>query len=280
MTTCPDTLRDIVEPARIRPPSDLVRSVSRAFAVLEAVGTAGAPLAAKAIARRIGVNLSTTYHLLHTLCWEGYLLRLPSGDFCLGAGISSRYRDLVSALGAPGPMREVLHRLTAVTGHTGYLGRLIEGRVALTDVVPGPGTFWTEDLAPGFDEISATPLGQVLLGAAVPPGPPATPGAGLVVEDGRPRADLSCAAVPVRRTVRGTGEAIRWAVGLTGPRGSFSGGAPALRALVRAGAELAVLDLGGAPASMTSAQGSSVAGGDRGALDNPLDCSPSRSRPG
>ena len=68
-----------------RRPSDLVQSVSRALAVLEAVGRGGGALSAKAIARRTGLNLSTTYHLLHTLCWEGYLVRLDNGDYRLGA---------------------------------------------------------------------------------------------------------------------------------------------------------------------------------------------------
>jgi hypothetical protein len=41
-------------------PSDLVRSVSRAFRVLEEVGASRAPLTVKAIARRCQLNLSTT----------------------------------------------------------------------------------------------------------------------------------------------------------------------------------------------------------------------------
>jgi hypothetical protein len=226
-----------------RPPSDLVQSVSRAFSVLESVGSAGAPLSAKAIARRTGLNLSTTYHLLHTLCWEGYLVRLSSGDFSLGAGIAHRYRDLVSALGAPAPMREVLEHLTATTGHTGYLGRLVDGRVALTDVVQAPGAPWIDELAPGFHEAAtATPIGQVLQGSALSPG--ATAGPGLVVEDGRLRSDLSCAAVSVRRRCPADGPPVRWAIGLSGPLGCFAGAAPALRALVRAGEQLATATIG------------------------------------
>lgn len=248
MTTRPDDVCDPVSRPRgltsedgatgARPPSDLVRSVSRALAVLEVVGLAGTAVSAKAIARRTGLNLSTTYHLLHTLCWEGYLLRLPSGDFCLGAGIARRYRDLVSTLGAPASMREVLQRLTAHTGHTGYLGRLVEGRIAVTDVVPGRNTPWIDELFPGFDEAAATPLGQVLTGQWAP-ATNGTWGPGLVVEDGHLRPDLSCAALSVRRPAAGDGPAQRWAIGLSGPLGCFSGAAPSLRALVRAGEELA-----------------------------------------
>jgi hypothetical protein len=226
----------------VRPPSDLVRSVSRALGVLEVVGTAGAALSAKSIARRTGLNLSTTYHLLHTLCWEGYLVRLPSGDFGLGASVAHRYRDLVTSLGAPEPMREVLRRLTARTGHTGFLGRLVEGRAALTDVVHAPGAPWVDDLTPGFEgAATSTPIGQVLQCSATAPGPGAAPG--LVVEDGRLRADLSCAVVSVRRPDAADGPVGRWAIGLSGPLGCFSGAAPALHALLQAGAELAAAAL-------------------------------------
>jgi hypothetical protein len=234
-----------------RPPSDLVRSVSRALALLEVVGSAQAPISAKAVARRTGVNLSTTYHLLRTLCWEGYLVRLPGGDFCLGTGIARRYRELVTSLGAPAPMRQVLNRLSTATGHTCFLGRLVDGRVTVTDVVRGTSTTWTDQLSPGFDEAAATPLAQVLLAPPPPPGLPAGTSAGLVVEDGRLRADLSCAVLPVRRGIPGqspvppspgcatNGDGRRWAVGLLGPLGAFAGGAPALRALVRAAEDLA-----------------------------------------
>lgn len=63
------------------PPSDLVRSVSRALRVLEVVAEAATPLSAKEVARRSGLHLSTAYHLLRTLCYEGYLLHEPTGDY-------------------------------------------------------------------------------------------------------------------------------------------------------------------------------------------------------
>jgi hypothetical protein len=59
-------------------PEDLVQSVSRALRVLEVVTTSpGLPV--KAIARRSGLNLSTTYHLVRTLAYEGYVRRLSDG---------------------------------------------------------------------------------------------------------------------------------------------------------------------------------------------------------
>jgi DNA-binding IclR family transcriptional regulator len=237
LTTLPDDLPEDVR--RTRRPSDLVRSVSRALSVLETVGAGGAAMSAKAIARRTGLNLSTAYHLLHTLCWEGYLIRLPSGDYRLGSGVVMRYRDLVATLSAPQPVRGVLDRLSARTGHTGFLGRTVDGRVALTDVVEGPRSPRVDRLVPGFDPVAlATPLAQVL-GGGTAPGSDAGTSPRLLVEDGRLRDDVSCAAVAVRRLAPAEGEATVWAIGLSGPLGCFAAASPALRALVQAADQLA-----------------------------------------
>jgi DNA-binding IclR family transcriptional regulator len=235
MTTQPD---DLPDPRR---PSDLVRSVSRALSVLEVVGAAGGAMSAKAVARRTGLNLSTAYHLLRTLCWEGYLIRLPSGDYRLGGGVAMRYRELLATLAAPAPVRGVLDRLSARTAYTGYLGRLVDGQVAITDVVYGVRSPRVDHLVPGLDEVaSATPLGQVLQGGAA-----GLLDAGssprLVIEDGRLRHDVSCAAVAVRRTARAEGESMIWGIGLTGPRGCFAAARPTLQALISAAEQLAGL---------------------------------------
>jgi DNA-binding IclR family transcriptional regulator len=64
-----------------RPPSDLIRSVSRALRILEQVRASAEPLPAKVIARRCELRLSTTYHLVRTLAYEGYLVRRPGGAY-------------------------------------------------------------------------------------------------------------------------------------------------------------------------------------------------------
>ncbi|HEY2192547.1 MAG TPA: helix-turn-helix domain-containing protein [Actinomycetospora sp.] len=60
-------------------------SVHRALRVLEVVADAGDGITAKAVARRLDYNLSTTYHLLSSLVEDGYLVRLePARGFGLG----------------------------------------------------------------------------------------------------------------------------------------------------------------------------------------------------
>ena len=62
-------------------PDDFVQSVGRALRILETVSECAA-LPVKAVARRCRLNLSTTYHLVRTLAYEGYLVRLPDGTLC------------------------------------------------------------------------------------------------------------------------------------------------------------------------------------------------------
>lgn len=145
-------------------PSDLIQSVSRALRVLEAVGAAPAGLSAKAVARRCGLRLATAYHLLRTLSYEGYLSRLPTGDYVLGLEIADRFRDLMSCLANPPDADVVLRHVAETTGQSAYLARFVGGRVAIARVVEAPHSPPLEDLIPGFDDgAHATALGKALL---------------------------------------------------------------------------------------------------------------------
>jgi hypothetical protein len=75
-------------------PTDLIRSVSRALRVLEQVTQAEHPVPVKAVARRCGLNLSTTYHLMRTLCYEGYLTRQADGSYAAGPQVAERFHEL------------------------------------------------------------------------------------------------------------------------------------------------------------------------------------------
>lgn len=150
--------------ANSTPPSDLVRSVSRALRLLEVIGDHPEGINPKRLASLSGLRLATTYHLLRTLRYEGYLERLPSGDYVLGVAIAERFRDLVATLAHPPPTPTVLRRLAAATGHSAYLARFVEGRVTITQLVEAPGSPPLEDLIVGFnDGAHATALGKALL---------------------------------------------------------------------------------------------------------------------
>lgn len=152
----------------MREPSDLVRSVSRAFRILEEVGAGPAPLTVKAIARRCEINLSTAYHLVRTLTYEGYLVRGNDGRYMLGSSVARRFHDLQASFNQPPEVHEVLRHLSAMTHRTAYLGRFVSGRILITDLVEGPESPYLEDLEVGLNVAAhATVLGKVLL-ASIP----------------------------------------------------------------------------------------------------------------
>ncbi|WP_204001849.1 IclR family transcriptional regulator [Micromonospora lutea] len=144
-------------------PSDLIRSVSRALRVLESVGRAPRGLTVKQIARRCELTVATTYHLVRTLAYEGYVIRREDGTYIVGLEVADRYRELVAAFRSPA-VGESLRRAALETGWSHFLGRFVGGQVAITAVAEGSRSPYLEDLVPGFDEgAHATALGKALL---------------------------------------------------------------------------------------------------------------------
>ena len=147
-------------------PTDLIQSVSRALRILEVVGDHPAGLNAKQIAQQCGLALPTAYHLLRTLCYEGYAVRRPNGQYGLGLKVADRFRDLMASMDRPPQIHEVLRHLAETTGHTAYFAQLIEGHIVLTDLFEGPHSPHLEDLVVGWDDgAHATALGKALLWA-------------------------------------------------------------------------------------------------------------------
>ncbi|MEH0971935.1 helix-turn-helix domain-containing protein [Micromonospora sp. CPCC 205546] len=145
-------------------PSDLIRSVSRALRVLESVGRAPKGLTVKQIARRCELTVATTYHLVRTLAYEGYVIRREDGTYIVGLEVADRYRELVTAFRGPPTVGESLRRAAVDTGYSHCLGRFVGGQVAVTAVAEGSRSPYLEDLMPGFDEgAHATALGKALL---------------------------------------------------------------------------------------------------------------------
>jgi DNA-binding IclR family transcriptional regulator len=137
----------------------LIRSVSRALSLLDAVGEAGRPVPAKSLARRTGIPLPTTYHLLRTLVHEGYLQRTDIG-YALGdrIGVLSASLSIASAR-----RHQLLQHLHDELHAAAYLSVLEDGEIRLTDVVDSPGAPRV-DLWVGFhDAAHATALGKAVL---------------------------------------------------------------------------------------------------------------------
>jgi DNA-binding IclR family transcriptional regulator len=145
-------------------PSDLIRSVSRALRVLEAVGQTTRGLTVKQIARRCELTTATTYHLIRTLAYEGYVTRRDDGTYTIGLEVADRFRELVAAFRAPDSVIQVLDRAAGQSGYSHFLGTFRGGQAVITTTVEGPRSPRVEDLLPGFDDgAHATALGKALL---------------------------------------------------------------------------------------------------------------------
>src|SRR6266545_4906389 len=124
----------------------------------------GHPLPAKVVARRCGLNLSTAYHLVRTLCYEGYLVRQADGRYVTGSKVAERFHELVESFQRPPAAAAVLQHLAAATDHSAYLARIAADRVVIVDVVEGRHSPWLEDLQVGLETAAhATAVGKSLL---------------------------------------------------------------------------------------------------------------------
>jgi DNA-binding IclR family transcriptional regulator len=145
-------------------PGDLIRSVSRALRIMEEVSRSSRPLPVKVIARRCQLHVSTAYHLVRTLCYEGYLVRLPDGDYTAGSGLAECFHGVMNSLDRPPQARAVLRHLAATTRHDAYLACISGQRLVVVDLAEGDQSPWLEDLQPGLETAAhATAVGKALL---------------------------------------------------------------------------------------------------------------------
>lgn len=146
-------------------PSGLIGSAQRALRVLDIVGKAGDGITAKAVARRAGYNLSTTYHLLNTLVHEGYLIRLGHGrGFGLGYKVGSLYQRLCAELDVGQELQDELLHLHQRAEAAAYYTVFRETDIVVAAVADSPAFPRATPLDFGFHEAAhATAFGKVLL---------------------------------------------------------------------------------------------------------------------
>ena len=148
----------------------LLGSVQRALRVLDVVSQAEEGVSAKVIARRAGLKLSTTYHLINTLVNEGYLVRLEEKHgFGIGYKIPKLYQQLRVKLDvAPGIASAValVHdRAEAAAYYAGFR----DTDIVLVHVVDSPSCPRIDMLDVGFAESAhATAFGKVMLSTLTP----------------------------------------------------------------------------------------------------------------
>ncbi|SEK70883.1 IclR family transcriptional regulator [Streptacidiphilus jiangxiensis] len=140
----------------------LIGSVQRALRLLEAVGEHREGATAKQLARKAGLPLGTTYHLLRTLTHEGYLERVD-GIYVHGKAVGSlgRHREVRQGREA---VSRALNRLREELGAATYFATYRDGEVEVVDVSQAPGTEAVEEWADFGATGNAHAIGQCLLG--------------------------------------------------------------------------------------------------------------------
>ncbi|CAM3088348.1 IclR family transcriptional regulator [Saccharomonospora xinjiangensis] len=151
-------------------PRGLIGSARRALRVLEIVASEGDGVSAKAVARRAGFTLSTTYHLLNTLVHDGYLVRLGHGrGFGLGYRLGTLYQRLCDELDVDDALREELGVLHRKARAAAYFSVLRGTQVVVAAVADSARYPRARPMDFGFHEAAhATAFGKVLLAALTP----------------------------------------------------------------------------------------------------------------
>lgn len=139
----------------------LIASVQRALHLVDEVGAAEQPVSAKSLARRTGLALPTTYHLLQTLVHEGYLDRIDH-HYVLGARLLA-LADPTGPAVRTARIQPILAGLHESLHAAAYLAVLDDGEIRVLDVVDSPEAPRVDEWV-GFEEAGhATALGKAIL---------------------------------------------------------------------------------------------------------------------
>lgn len=153
---------------------DSLRSVRRALDVLNLLADYPDGLLIKRISRDLGLNISTTYHLLNTLLDARYVERDPeTSTIRLGSRVAFLSNSVVRRSADAElwkPVRPLLYRLTETTGAASYLASWESGDTELQAIAEGPSAEKVPELYVGFRGYSHLhALGRALLAAGGEP---------------------------------------------------------------------------------------------------------------
>ncbi|MDH4346485.1 MAG: IclR family transcriptional regulator [Thermoleophilia bacterium] len=125
--------------SRRRETARRIASVERALAVLDVLAAGEAELGTNEIARRSGVNASTTSRLLATLADAGFVEQVAdSGRYRLGVRLVRLGNAVVARLDLRGLGRTHLEELVAATGETATLSLPAGAEAVTVDFVQSP----------------------------------------------------------------------------------------------------------------------------------------------
>jgi DNA-binding IclR family transcriptional regulator len=128
----------------------VIQSVARALHILNTLSDNPGGLTNREIAEIVGLNISTTHHLVNTLVSEGYVHRLDSGKYCLGHAVARLYDAYLSSISLHSHLHDALHKLAEVTKETAYLCIWHTGHALIQAIVEGSQAVRVGGLYVGF----------------------------------------------------------------------------------------------------------------------------------
>jgi len=141
-----------------------IQSVSRALRILDALTQHPQGLGVVDIAKQIGLNVSTTHHLVNTLADGAYVTQLDSGHYRLGHAVARLYGGYRIAQEPEARLTTLLNQLVAAIQETGYLAGWQEDDVVIQSIVEGSQQLRVGGLQVGFrGHAHARAAGKALL---------------------------------------------------------------------------------------------------------------------
>jgi IclR family acetate operon transcriptional repressor len=123
------------EPLQRKQPG--LQTVERALSVLEFVANSAEPPTIKLMADELQLNITTCYHLFHTLSARGYLHRDASSTLHLGNRVAALYSQYRRKFPVQDGLNDIVHHLAAGTGETAYLSVVENGALVVRVLVEG-----------------------------------------------------------------------------------------------------------------------------------------------
>ena len=145
--------------------AELLGTVRRALRVLDYLAECGEPVAIKRIASELGLNISSTYHVMNTLAVDGYVTRDErTGAYGLGAKTARLGDSYARSWPVEPELRALVNELGARTSENAYLA-LVHGRdVVITDIAESRQRVRVHALHRGYSgDLHARALGKAVL---------------------------------------------------------------------------------------------------------------------
>lgn len=124
-------------------------TVRRALTLLEWVAAQPSPPTVRDCSEALGLNLTTSYHLVNTLCDARYLRKDGARRLTVGPQIAALYGVLARNALPTRALQPIMERLRAQTGETCYLSSWDQGEVLMQIVMESPQALRVSGLYPG-----------------------------------------------------------------------------------------------------------------------------------